>query len=329
MIIRFLSFTDTGEQLARNLAAVLGGTSSRCSRQQSLDEWTQMGFREADALVYIGAAGIAVRAIAPYLKSKASDPAVVVIDENGRFVIPIASGHLGGANDLARRISHICGAQAVITTATDVSGTFAVDEWAKRQNCVVCNPEQIKMVSAELLRGGSIRVSSDWTIAGEPPDNVHQSQKEDCEVHLGMTETKGLWLLPRIVVLGIGCRRGTPKNIIEQEFIRFCQNNRLDKRAVYAVASIDRKQREPGLVAFCRSHSWELQVFSAQQLREVSGSFCSSDFVQEITGVDNVCERSAVLASGGSLYCSKQAANGVTIAAAYKPYTPNWRWKNE
>ena len=105
MRLTYLSFSDRGEALAARLAAALGGEAARCGRSVSLDEWTSTSFEEAQGLVFVGAAGIAVRAIAPYVKSKTSDPAVVVVDECGRFAVPILSGHLGGANDLARRIA--------------------------------------------------------------------------------------------------------------------------------------------------------------------------------------------------------------------------------
>ena len=97
---------------------------------------TAAQFAQSDALVFVGAVGIAVRAIAPHCRSKATDPAVVVLDECGRFAIPLLSGHLGGANDLARRLAKACGAVPVITTATDANGVFAVDEWAKHQHCL-------------------------------------------------------------------------------------------------------------------------------------------------------------------------------------------------
>ena len=132
--IELLAFTDNGQHLAEFLARQLGGCASRCGHPLTLAQWTEKNFPRAEALVFVGAAGIAVRAIAPYVKSKAQDPAVVVVDEGARWAVPILSGHLGGANDLARRIAGICGAQAVITTATDVNGVFAVDEWSKRQN---------------------------------------------------------------------------------------------------------------------------------------------------------------------------------------------------
>ena len=141
----YLAFTETGLALAKRLAAALPGSVARCGQDgTSLAEWTGVQFMQSDALIFVGAAGIAVRAIAPHCKSKTTDPAVVVVDECGRFAVPILSGHLGGANDLARAIATVCGAVPVITTATDAHGIFAVDEWAKHQNCMVLEPERIK-----------------------------------------------------------------------------------------------------------------------------------------------------------------------------------------
>ena len=154
MICAYLAFTDTGLALAKRLAAALPGSVARCGQDgTSLAEWTGVQFVQSDALIFVGAAGIAVRAIAPHCKSKTTDPAVVVVDECGRFAVPILSGHLGGANDLARTIAAVCGAVPVITTATDAHGIFAADEWAKHQNCIVLEPERIKLVSGKLLAG--------------------------------------------------------------------------------------------------------------------------------------------------------------------------------
>ena len=145
----YLAFTDTGLTLARRLADALPGSVDRCgSGGVSLAGWTALQFAQSDALVFVGAVGIAVRAIAPHCRSKASDPAVVVLDECGRFAVPVLSGHLGGANNLARALAAVCGAVPVITTATDAHGIFAVDEWAKHQNCTVLEAERIKHVSS-------------------------------------------------------------------------------------------------------------------------------------------------------------------------------------
>lgn len=330
MTLRLISFTDRGQALAERLAMALQGESQRCGRPLSLPEWTRQSFEAADALVFVGAAGIAVRAIAPYVQSKAADPAVVVVDECGTFAVPVLSGHLGGANDLARDIAGILGATAVITTATDLHGVFAVDEWARRQGCQVCNPEKIKGVSAALLSGRTVKLRSDWPISGQPPQGVVLTQGQDYDVllTLGTDGRDVLRLVPKIAVLGIGCKKGTPQAVIEQAFSALCRKAGIQAAAVAAVCSIDLKREEPGVLAFCRSHDLPYRTYSAQELQAVEGEFSASAFVQQTTGVDNVCERSAVLGSGGTLCCKKTAGNGVTMALALRPFAPDWRWKH-
>ncbi len=138
----------------------------------SVGAWAGEAFAHGcDGIVFVGACGIAVRAIAPYVASKMHDPAVVCVDEAGRWAISLLSGHVGGANDLARRIARIVGATPVVTTATDVRGAFAIDEWAARQNLVIANPQLIKHVSGALLEGGhvGVRVGRQVSLTGELP----------------------------------------------------------------------------------------------------------------------------------------------------------------
>lgn len=331
MKLAYLSFTEKGRQLAGRLAAALGGTAQRCGASCSLEAWTAAHFSQSDGLVYVGAAGIAVRAIAPHLKSKTTDPAVVVVDECARYAIPILSGHLGGANDLARAIGRVCGALPVLTTATDVNGVFAVDEWAKRQNCLVLNPERIKTVSAKLLAGGTVTVQSSWPIAGQPPRNVCQTEDRGADVLLDIHPGTGekLHLVPRIAVLGVGCKKNVLPQTLETALAAFLTGAGVCEQAISAVASIDLKKNEPGLLDFCAAHGWPLKTYPAEQLRAVEGQFTPSAFVQGVTGVDNVCERSAVLASGGTLCQGKTARDGITMALALTPYQPNWRWQVE
>ena len=130
----YLAFTEKGLALAQKLAAAYPGSVARCGRDGvRLADWTAAQFAGQEALIFVGAVGIAVRAIAPHCRSKATDPAVVAVDECGHFAVPLLSGHLGGANDLAQALAAVCGAVPVITTATDANGIFAVDEWAKHQ----------------------------------------------------------------------------------------------------------------------------------------------------------------------------------------------------
>ena len=140
----YLAFTAKGLALAQQLAQTCPGSVSRCGLGGvTLAGWTAQQFAAADALVFVGAAGIAVRAIAPHCQSKATDPAVVVLDECGRFAVPLLSGHLGGANDLACRLAAACGAVPVITTATDANGLFAVDEWPKNKTALCGKPRAL------------------------------------------------------------------------------------------------------------------------------------------------------------------------------------------
>ena len=327
----YLAFTDTGLALAKRLAAALPGSVARCGQNGvSLAEWTSAQFVQSDALIFVGAAGIAVRAIAPHCKSKTTDPAVVVVDECGRFAVPILSGHLGGANDLARAIAAVCGAVPVITTATDAHGIFAVDEWAKHQNCMVLEPERIKLVSGKLLAGQPVYYRTDFPVTGTVPAGLFPADTpEKADFALTLCPTgQALHLVPRIGVLGIGCRRGTCAEQLEAAFADFCARHSLAPACIAAAASIDLKADEAGLLAFCRAHGWPITFYSAEQLRALPGPFTPSPFVQSVTGVDNVCERAAVLASGGCIRIPKQAGGGVTFALALCPYAPDWRWQN-
>lgn len=327
MRVACLAFTEKGFRLAKNLAETLGGTAARSGRPLTLRQWTEKNFARADALIYVGAAGIAVRAIAPYLCSKATDPAVVAVDECAHFAVPLASGHLGGANGLARRIGAICGAVPVITTATDANGLFAVDEWARCQQCAVAHTECIRRVSGALLAGQTVRVKTTFPIDGTPPSGIELTDKEPYSVYVGMDAPSPsvLWVIPRWMVLGIGCRKGVACADLETALQHFG----LPPQAVCRVASIDLKAAEPGLLDFCAAHGWELETYSAEELARVPGAFTASAFVAQTTGVDNVCERAAVLSSGGTLIRRKQAGNGVTMAAALQPFRLDWRFQDE
>lgn len=333
MKVRILAFSDQGLELAQRLAVALQGSAQRCGGQTTLAGWTAQAFADADALVFVGAAGIAVRAIAPHIKSKVCDPAVVVVDECARFAVPVLSGHLGGANHLARRIGAICGAVPVITTATDANGLFAVDEWAKKQGCRIGNPQKIKTVSGKLLRGETVRVKSAWPIQGDPPYHVVQTDG-DCDVLVDIKkypDPDALCVVPKIAVLGVGCRRGTDRDTLEKEFHSFLDMYSVWEEAIALVCSIDLKKEEQGLIEFCMVHHFKFETLSANELNRINGEFSASAFVQSVTGVDNVCERSALAGCGesGSLFVKKYANNGITMALAIRPFVPDWSFYDE
>lgn len=325
----YLSFTAKGKALADGLATRLGGTSDRCHPPITLDEWTQQHFHTGEALVFVGAVGIAVRAIAPYVKDKTTDPAVVVVDERARFVIPILSGHLGGANELAREISTASGATPVITTATDINGVFAMDEWGRRNGCRVMHKEEIKRVSASLLAGNTIRVCSEYPIEGTLPKGISMVNAAPYDVYIGLhtptVKEHVLWLVPRIGVLGVGCKKAMPEQMIEASVYQALREWSISELAVSAVATIDIKKDEPGLLSYCERHGFPLMTYSAEELQNAPGHFKASAFVAQVTGVDNVCERSAVLgADNGQLVGWKTAFGGVTAALAVRDFHPKW-----
>ena len=320
-----IAFTLRGGELGRTLAGALGASlhvperfapQLEAQAYDSLGAWTAAYWEDMEALVFVGAAGIAVRAIAPHVKDKFSDPAVVSVDEGGGFAIPLLSGHVGGANELARRVADIVGGQAAISTATDLNGVFAVDVWAKERGYAIADRTLAKEVSAALLEGRPVGFSSDF--GDDCPQGLVSELAE-----LGVSVTcraapgplaKTLRLVPRLLTLGIGCRRGTDMEAIAAAVDEALGG--LDPLAVCQVATIDLKGDEAGLLAFCQARGLPLVTYPAERLAEVRGRFTPSDFVKGVTGVDNVCERAAVLASEGTLLVPKRAKNGVTVAVA-------------
>lgn len=298
---------------------------TRCGQNgPTVADWTKDAFAQADALLFIGAAGIAVRAIAPLIMSKTSDPAVLVIDEAGRYVIALLSGHIGGANALATKLAASLGAHAIITTATDLSGVFAVDTWAVQNGYAIQNPERIKRISATLLAGETVTLHSDFPVAGSLPDGMQRTTDTKADIRISVLNDDApddqLVLTPPALVLGVGCRKGTSQAALEAAFLALCSAHHFEAAAWSHVCSIDLKKHEPGLVAFCEHHGWPLHTYTAAELAQVPGHFSDSSFVAEITGVSNVCERAAVLGSGGKLLVQKEVKAGITVAVAQKDW---------
>jgi len=283
--------------------------------------------REKNALLFIGACGIAVRAIAPYLTDKLHDSPVLVMDEGGQFIIPLLSGHMGGANELAMRLAAKTGAVPVITTATDLNKKFAVDLFAKKNGLHIVNKDGIAKVSAKVLAGKEITVSVETgyeEAVEKTPEGIRLvSYPPKGPVDVVITsEAKTfpalLCLKPREYAVGIGCKKGKEAEKIEELICRILREIGITKEQVFALASIDGKKEEEGLLAWSRKGNIPFLTFSAEQLRETAGNFHTSAFVKEQVGVDNVCERAALRACGpeGRLIYEKHAEDGMTIAVA-------------
>ncbi|HJB56884.1 MAG TPA: cobalamin biosynthesis protein [Candidatus Flavonifractor intestinipullorum] len=338
MRLALTAFTRRGYALARDLAAALEERGDRAAlalparlagelgaeEYASLAAWTGERFQDCQGLIFVGACGIAVRAIAPHVRDKFTDPAVVSVDEAGRIAVPLLSGHVGGANELALWVAGRTGGEVAVSTATDVNGAFAVDRWAKRQGLFLDSREAAKRVSAAVLARVPVGVSSDFPIQGGLPSGLRFGPAE-VGICLTLDPEKApfpvtLRLVPPVLTLGIGCRRGTPAETLRRRVEDVLKEHRLTRRAVFQASTLDLKGDEPGLLELCRAWEIPLVTWTAEELARTEGEFTPSAFVSRVTGVDNVCERAAVRA-GGALLVPKQAGEGVTVAVARRPWT--------
>ena len=297
------------------------------SEKNSLSECVGEWFGKVDAMVFFCAAGIAVRTIAPYISHKSKDPAVIVNDETGKFAISLLSGHAGGANELTEKISQMIGAVSVITTATDREKKFAVDDFARKNDLEISDWNMAKKISVEILDEKKVGIVSELPLEGNLPKELFVYKRDSLETQKNFViliskkeqqknfAGRCLQLVPKNVIVGIGCRKGTSKEKIEKAVHQCLKEENILYDAVKAAATIDLKKNEAGLLAFCREKNWDFLYYSSVQLKEVKGDFSESAFVKQVTGVDNVCERSAV-AAGGTLICKKKIYDGVTVALA-------------
>ncbi len=431
-IVYICSFTDSGCAFEQRLRAELPEvlwvsrtdfcSGSDCFGTENIPavrDFAERAFSKHIPLVFIGAAGIATRISADFIKDKFYDSPVVVIDERGQFVIPLLSGHMGGANELAQLIANRIGAVPVITTASDVAKKFAVDVFARRNGFSIVNREEVKHVTGKLLRGEKIRVwvhpdvalaediipeelvvvrgaaqscdasPMDSTMPAAPgcaaPDTAQQlnsvavvstvsdtAQPPDdvdivifadnaqearfatgapcesdapCDQNAARASndsasdasapdvdrrTHRVVLVPKLYCVGMGCK----KDKRFEELLQFFEESVPDevRGNICAIASIDLKKAEKGLLELAQYLHVPFVTYTAQQLAQVPGEFSESDFVREQTGVSNVCERAAVMCAGdaGSLVLKKTAGNGITVAVAKrKPKIVTWRTELE
>ncbi len=331
--------TEKGIRLGRRLAESLGGTlfvperlaaASGAAGYVSLSGLVAETFGRYPAHVFVCACGIAVRAIAPHLRDKASDPGVVCLDDAGRFAVSLLSGHLGGANALAREVAGVVGAVPVVTTATDAAGAPAIEMLAREAGLPMENAVAARRVNAALAAGGPVAVFDpfgrfvvsdpaaarffEWVAAPEP------SGPEDPLVvvdwRLGPHTPTRLYLRPRLVTAGVGCRRGTPAADILALVARACRQAGISAASIGRVASIEAKRDEAGLLEAAEALDAEPVFFAAGALAGVAVPHPSATVAKRM-GTGSVCEAAAILASGGGrLVVPKMRTACSTVALA-------------
>ncbi len=324
-MIGILAFTERGEALAKRVAEIFPDESCifYYREKDSAREFVKKNFNRADKLIFIGALGITVRLIAAHILKKDEDPAVICIDEMGKHVISVLSGHIGGGNELACYIAEKTGAQPVITTATDLSGIWACDVWAVKNDCKVANTEEIKTISAGLLNREKIGFKSHFSVTGEVPGGIYMVDERVEEFSKGICLCHDenekpfrhtLNLIPRNIVVGVGCRRDTDSKAFEEFILENLHACKISVKAVSCMASIDLKKEEKCIEDFCEKYKIPRRFFSAEELMKIKGSFHHSDFVERTTGTDNVCERSAAAAGAKEFILEKKSKDGMTAA---------------
>jgi len=294
-------------------------------------------FAASEALVLVMAAGAAVRMLAPVLVDKRSDPGVVVVDDAGRFAISLVSGHEGGANKLAEQIARALDATAVVTTASEVAGVPAADLLGRDFGWKIEPNAELKRVASALVNGQTVGFVQEagprtWISAGRVPNLIEFDSIEAMAAarpSAAIVISERLIELPRalahctaiyrppVLVLGIGCVRGAEESEIAELLSTALRTAGLSDLAVAAVATIDRKAREPALVSICARRRWPVLTYTSAELESVGGDWHRSEIVRRAVGSSGVAEPAALLGARASvLLLSKVKTKRVTLAVA-------------
>ncbi|MFO7931082.1 MAG: cobalamin biosynthesis protein [Desulfosalsimonas sp.] len=296
----------------------------------SLAKAVEKQFAAHGGHVFVMSAGIAVRMIAPLISSKHTDPGVVAIDDSGKFCVSLLSGHLGGANTLAEKISGITGACPVITTATDRAGVPAIDVLAGEYGLEIENPGAVKAVSTALIAGERVPRFDPYKILdtrlekytetlgepvfeGSPGIYIHHETKEFPE--------NVLILRPASLAVGMGCNSGTPAEELRSAVYRVLAENRLSAKSIRLFATITQKTAEPAMKQTAGHFARPLAGYSKEELAAIKNVPTPSEMVEKHMGVKNVCEAAAIKAAqNGPIAVAKQKTANTTVAVAVLPF---------
>ena len=349
--IALWAITPKGVLLARKIAESLPDARLHLSADLNINNIPASYFKRlSDAIsgdfhaytghVFIMSTGIVVRLIASCIQNKTTDPAVVVIDEIGRHVVSLVSGHLGGANSLAIKVAGLIGADPVITTATDVNQAPAIDVLAKQHNLFIENPEAIKNINMAFITGKKFYLYDPYKLLRDSIDPSHIltahiltdfkkgqiAENEDTpgvfiDDVLADLSKKMLILRPGSLVAGIGCNRNTTIKEIKEFLEKVLEESKLAISSLISIATINLKADEPGLIALAEELNLPISFFDKDELNRADGIKSPSEMVEKHTGVKSVCEAAAILASkNGKLIVPKHSTRNVTVAIARIPF---------
>ena len=341
----YFYLTDEGGKLAHKLATAHPGD---IYNKENFKENLRAGFGKCDSLVCIMATGIVVRILAPLIVHKTSDPAVVVLDQKGKHAISLLSGHLGGANDLARKMAAISGGEAVITTATDVAGELSFDTFAKKYDMAIENIGQLKHISGALLAGKKINVFTNKNAKELYPELAEEQKRGMIDIFslsdffkiyniesdipivvidegFSLNECSTippsapiLYLRPHTICAGIGCKRNMEQKPIEEALLQTLKEEGLHPLSLKCIATIPLKSDEPGIIGTAANLNVPLKIIPTEEIEKLDINqlgIATSEFVASQTGVLSVSTACSYLASGkGEILRDKAKYKGITIA---------------
>jgi len=313
--------TGNGLHVAQSVKELISDAEIvRYKKEEFEERWSR-----TKNIICIMATGIVVRAVAPLLQDKRTDPAVVVLDEKGQYVISLLSGHLGGANALTRGIADCIGAHAVITTASDVQGKVALDLWAAKENLYVEDYKKLKALSAKIVNGENIKVRTEHIFNSDhiPEEFVMVGRNDEADIIITsrLLDNNALFLRPKNLFIGVGCNRGTTKEEIRDMVSDTLKREKLALHSVARIASIDLKADEQGLLDFAVEEGLDLDFFSKNDLNGavLKHNIAGSDAVMAATGAAAVAEPAAILAArkrfhNSTMVIPKEKRGNVTLA---------------
>lgn len=322
MNIAVVSVTNQGDEISERLREDFKITlfSKNHISDFSLGVITKKLMEDFDAIIFISSTGIAVRAIAPYLENKATDPAVIVIDTTGSFVISLVSGHLGGANELTLKVAKCIKALPVITTATDNLGLIAPDIIARDNHLVIDDLKKAKIISSKLVAGRKIAFIDEAKEISLPKG--YEASTDGVEGLVYVTNKidfkeanlfdESLKLIRRNIVLGIGCKKNFPVVKMRECVLSILKQHNVDSRSIKIVTTVEVKRNEVAILELNDFLKSELSIWSLEEIKKVHHNYIGSDFVEKTIGVRAVCEPCVEL-SKGTLLTGKIACDGMTI----------------
>lgn len=300
-----------GEKIAGDIYTLKKFDIADTIQIKNFSEELERKFNSYDGHIFIMATGIVIRKISSLIKSKDIDPAVLVVDEGENFVISLLSGHIGGANELTYRVANTCSLLPIITTSSDVTGKIAIDILAEKLKCEMESLTKAKELTSLIVDGKRVDILL--------PDNVKVGECKNSSGVVVVSNRKNIDIMrlyPKNLVIGIGCKRGTPKEEIKKAVNEVMEKHNLAYESIKKIATVDIKADEVGIIEFAKELKKELVIISREEIKKVENRFVGSEFVKKQIGVSCVSEPCALLASNGDgeFLEQKYICSGITIS---------------